>query len=221
MTASDDMAVLFERSVFGETPGTDRYVLALQDAAGELDDIARAATHPATAPTVFAWLVEAGVLAPSRALCDCDYTSLYLTGDDSTSGHFHAAMNHRRASGLPDLTVDAEIGYWNGFPTQVRRVVGTVRSHDPDRDPPAAWWAGFDPPPFPGATIPPGEDLQGQRVDAIEVALDGVNFGGGIIYLDDRDGSGYNKVTEGRGSPLFGHRELPLVDVEPRKTGQP
>lgn len=65
MTARDEMAVLFERSIIGEEPGTTNYGSALRQAASELDAIARMATHPETAPTVFAWLVEAGVLAGS------------------------------------------------------------------------------------------------------------------------------------------------------------
>lgn len=88
-------------------------------------------------------------------------------------------------------------GYWNGLPTQVRRVVGTVPDHDPDKHPPLAWW----------------RDLQGERIPAVEVVLDGVNYGGGIIYLDDRDEAGWHKVTVGRGSPRIGHREVPLIDV--------
>lgn len=112
-------------------------------------------------------------------------------------------------------------GFWNGLPTKVRHVIGTVRQHDPEKDPPQAWWAGI---PISdehratmeafGMTASPSENLQGQRVAAVEVVLDGVNFGGGTIYLDNRDGSGWYKVTEGRGSPRIGHAELPLIDVE-------
>lgn len=107
-------------------------------------------------------------------------------------------------------------GYWNGLPTRVRRVVGTVPQHDPEQHAEFAWWAGRE---YPGGlpegfTARPAEDLQGQRVAAVEVVLDGVNYGGGVCYLDDRDGSGWRKVTEGRGSPRYGHRELPLVDVQ-------
>ena len=90
--------------------------------------------------------------------------------------------------------------YWNGLPTRGRKVVGTVPEWNPDTDPPQAWW----------------RDLVGQEIEAVEVVLDGVNYGGGTDYLDDRDGSGWYKVTEGRGSPRWGHRGLPLVDVRPR-----
>lgn len=90
-------------------------------------------------------------------------------------------------------------GFWNGLPTQVRYVTGTVPKHDPAIHPPQAWW----------------RDIVGQHITAVEVVLDGVNHGGGVIYLDDRDGFGWRKVTEGRGSPSYEHREVPLVDVEP------
>lgn len=111
-------------------------------------------------------------------------------------------------------------GYWNGLPTKVRRVTGRVPPHDPELHPEYAWWAGRT---YPmeeatlaafGVEAQPAEDLQGQRIQAVEVTLDGVNFGGGVCYLDDRDGAGWHKVTAGRGSPRWGHREVPLVDVE-------
>lgn len=88
--------------------------------------------------------------------------------------------------------------YWNGLPTPARKVVGTVADWDADKDPPLAWW----------------RDIAGQRIEAVEVVLDGVNYGGGIAYLDNRDGSGWRKVTEGHGSPRWPHRNVRLVDVE-------
>lgn len=97
------------------------------------------------------------------------------------------------------MTLDTEQGFWNGLPTKVRKVVGTVVDWDPEEHPPLAWWRG----------------LSGQRIEAVEVVLDGVNYGGGIAYLDNRDGSGWFKVTEGRGSPRVGHRDVPLVAVAP------
>ena len=90
-------------------------------------------------------------------------------------------------------------GYWNGLPTQVRKVTGVVPPHDPEVHPPQAWW----------------KPIVGQRVNAVEVVLDGVNYGGGTILLYDEDGSGWRKVTEGHGSPRYGHRDVPLVDLEP------
>lgn len=41
------------------------------------------------------------------------------------------------------------------------------------------------------------EGIIGQRIDVIEVSLDGVNYGGGIAYLDDRDCQGSQTVFEG------------------------
>lgn len=77
MTARDEMAVLFERAVFGEDPDdpdTDRYHAAVRQAASELDELASLATDPETAPVVFRWLVEAGVLVlPDGDACEyCD-----------------------------------------------------------------------------------------------------------------------------------------------------
>jgi hypothetical protein len=69
-------------------------------------------------------------------------------------------------------------GFWNGLPTQVRKVTGVVPPHG-DGHPPHAWW----------------RDIQGERIEAVEVVLDGVNYGGGICYLDDRDGSGWSRET--------------------------
>lgn len=92
--------------------------------------------------------------------------------------------------------------YWNGLPTPARKVVGTVRAWQ-DGDPPQAWW----------------RDLVGQRIEAVEVVLDGVNSGGGTTYLDDRDGSGWAKVTVGHGGPRWPHGNVPLIDVEDRSDG--
>lgn len=87
-------------------------------------------------------------------------------------------------------------GYWNGLPTKIRKVTGVVKDWDFDLDPPHAWW----------------RRICGETVDAVEVCLDGVNFGGGHIFLYDEDeSSGWYKVTEGRGSPRFGHAELRLI----------
>lgn len=98
---------------------------------------------------------------------------------------------------------DYERGYWNGLPTKVRRVTGVVPTHDPKQHPPLAWW----------------RNLQGQRIRAVEVVLDGVNYGGGTLYLDDTAGQGWHKVTDGRGSPRIGHASVPLVDVRAQIDG--
>jgi len=91
-------------------------------------------------------------------------------------------------------------GYWNGLPTKIRKVVGTVKEWQDD-DPPLAWW----------------KPIVGQHIRAVEVVLDNVNYGGGIVYLWDEDGSGWYKVTEGKGSPNYGHRELPLINIKPNE----
>lgn len=88
--------------------------------------------------------------------------------------------------------------YWNGLPTPARKVIGTVAAWDPEKDPPLAWW----------------RDIQGERIEAVEVVLDGVNYGGGTTFLDNRDGEGWRKVTEGHGGPRWPHKNVPLVDVE-------
>lgn len=76
--------------------------------------------------------------------------------------------------------------FWNGMPTPARR--GTAVVADAPEFP--MYWA---------------RDLVGQRIAVVEVVLDGVNYGGGIDYLDDRHGQGWAKVTEGHGSPRYGH----------------
>lgn len=89
--------------------------------------------------------------------------------------------------------------YWNGLPTHAVRGTGVV----------------LDCPEFPQFW---GRDLVGQRIPVVRIVLDGVNYGGGIAYLDDRDGSGWRKVTEGYGSPAYGHRDLDVRDfrsIEP------
>lgn len=79
--------------------------------------------------------------------------------------------------------------YWNGLPTTAAR--GTVVVADSDFFP--EYWA---------------RDLVGQRIAVVRVDLEGVSAGGGVQYLDDRDGSGWRKVTEGRGGPRWPHRNV-------------
>lgn len=79
--------------------------------------------------------------------------------------------------------------FWNGEPARCRRVRVVVAD-----DPPfPAYWA---------------RDLAGTERDAVEVRYDGIYF-----YLDDEDGSGWDKVTTGRGSPRQAHRELAIERV--------
>lgn len=99
-------------------------------------------------------------------------------------------------------TPGPEPTFWNGLPTPARKVWGTVATWDPEIHPPLAWW----------------RDIQGARIKAVEVVLDGVNAGGGISYLDDRDGHGWVKVTKGHGGPRWHHANVPLVDVQQRES---
>ncbi|WP_395144434.1 hypothetical protein [Armatimonas sp.] len=48
----------------------------------------------------------------------------------------------------------------------------------------------------------------------LEVPAVRVNFGDGMIYLDDTNGAGWLKVTAGRGSKSLLHRELNLESLE-------
>jgi hypothetical protein len=52
-----------------------------------------------------------------------------------------------------------------------------------------------------------GEHLLGKEVPAVEV-----RYGSYIFYLYDDDGSGWRKVTDGQGSPRWGHREVVVAD---------
>lgn len=77
---------------------------------------------------------------------------------------------------------------------------------------PATFWNGepvpavktrvvvADAPHFPGYWARP---LVGEMRDAVRVTYAGRTF-----YLDNADGSGWRKVTDGRGSPRWGHGEL-------------
>lgn len=85
--------------------------------------------------------------------------------------------------------------FWNGLPTTAAR--GTAVVADAPEFP--AYWART-------------EGLIGSRIPVVQVDLDGVNYGGGITYLDDRDGSGWRKVTAGHGGPAWPSR---TVGIEP------
>lgn len=83
--------------------------------------------------------------------------------------------------------------YWNGLPTTASR--GTAVVADAPKF--SLYWA---------------KHLVGQRIPVVKVYLDGVNYGGGITYLDNRDGSGWLKVTEGRGSSRYAHGEVTIEE---------
>lgn len=101
----------------------------------------------------------------------------------------------------PPGTPAIEQGYWNGLPTQVRRVVVEVGTFErPDSVAPEHWkpWCA---------------GLEGTHRAAVWVSLEGVNYGGGSCFLDDENGSGWAKVTEGHGGPAWPHRDLPVASV--------
>jgi hypothetical protein len=83
--------------------------------------------------------------------------------------------------------------YWNGLRTPARRGTAVVV---PAPEFPRYW----------------AQNIIGQRIPVVEVVLDGVNAGGGVIYLDDQIGNGWRKVTDGRGGPRIQHAN---VRVEP------
>ena len=74
--------------------------------------------------------------------------------------------------------------YWNGEPTPARRVRVIVGD-----SPLSTWWCA---------------DLIGTERQAVEVTYSGRTF-----FIDDADGQGWAKVTEGCGSPRWAHRGLP------------
>lgn len=74
--------------------------------------------------------------------------------------------------------------YWNGVRCPARRVIARV-GHSPR----STWWCA---------------ELEGQERAAVEVT-----YGDHSFLLDDEDGSGWRKVTIGRGSPEWGHGGLP------------
>jgi hypothetical protein len=82
---------------------------------------------------------------------------------------------------------------WNGEPCEARRITAIVTDdgHFP------AYWA---------------RDHVGTRRNAVEVT-----YGSQTFYLDDEDGSGWDKVTSG-GSPVHAHRSLNVDpgSVQPR-----
>ena len=102
--------------------------------------------------------------------------------------------NRRKRTKLPWVKPEVRPqGYWNGLPTEIEVGTAVVASETPFPD----YW---------------GKELAGQRIEVVRVVLDGVNYGGGVDYLDNRDGSGLRKVTEGMGSPRYGHRNVVIEE---------
>lgn len=89
---------------------------------------------------------------------------------------------------IPDYA-RKEQTYWNGLPAKARKVRVVVGP-----SPRPTWWCA---------------GLAGTEREAVEVHGDGE-----VFYLDNEDGSGWAKVTQGRGSPIWGHSELPVAEVK-------
>ncbi len=87
--------------------------------------------------------------------------------------------------------------YWNGLPMMISAVRGTAVVEDISWKFPAYWVRR--------------EDLVGKRIKVVMVNLDRVDYKDGIIYLDNRDGSGWTAVTIDQGSPRFPQRMINIV----------
>lgn len=86
-----------------------------------------------------------------------------------------------------------EVTFWNGIPIDSMR--GTAVVADAPEFP--EYWA---------------RDIIGERIPVVMVNLDGANDGGGIDYLDNRENHGWTKITTGKGSPSYGHRNVSIVE---------
>jgi hypothetical protein len=126
--------------------------------------------------------------------------ALAAYADACEATHPQLADDLRRAAALcgsgkleePRTTSpDTAATYWNGERCKALRVTVVV-ADDPDIP---AYWA---------------RPLVGQRRKAVAVTYNGDTF-----YLDDEDGQAWAKVTIGRGSPVYGHRELSVSAILP------
>lgn len=91
----------------------------------------------------------------------------------------------------PVVSAVPPVTRWNGLPTPAAQGRAVVAANP--RFP--KYWA---------------KDLIGQRIRVCAVVLDGVASGGGVLFLDDRSGRGWAKVTTG-GSAGFAHSEVAIV----------
>jgi hypothetical protein len=82
----------------------------------------------------------------------------------------------------------SETTFWNGEPTPAVCGTGIVL---PSPEHPLFW----------------GANLVGTRIPVVQVDYYGDRF-----WLDNRDGSGWAKVTTGHGSPRYGHRDCRVAD---------
>lgn len=83
--------------------------------------------------------------------------------------------------------------FWNGAPTRATRGSAIVTDNGTFPE----YWA---------------KELVGERIPVVRVVLDGVNAGGGVMFLDDRDGTGWYKVTEAFGGSNYPHRNVEVED---------
>lgn len=80
--------------------------------------------------------------------------------------------------------------YWNGIPTDATRGTAIV-SDNPDVP---KYWARI-------------EGILEKRIPVVEVCVRGDD----PVYLDNRSGFGWSKVTQGHGSPGLGHKNVTIV----------
>lgn len=110
--------------------------------------------------------------------------------------HLKHGQSHCKKCGRPRFVIErccdqyaGEIRtFWNGEPTPAR-IVRVIVGPSPRE----TWWCA---------------KLEGAEREAVEV-----NYHGEIFYLDNEDGSGWNKVTAGHGSPQSGHKSLPVSRI--------
>jgi hypothetical protein len=94
--------------------------------------------------------------------------------------------------GLAQMIQTTEVTYWNNKPCNARKVTVIVAKAEK----PTLWYAAFE----------------GSERQAVEVS-DANQSGGRPFYLDNEDGSGWLKVTKGKGSMMYGHRNLEITAV--------
>lgn len=93
----------------------------------------------------------------------------------------------------PEEVPTMEKIWWNGEACSGRRLRVIVPDWHASTDAPLAWW----------------KDLAGTERPAVLV-----EYGDQRHLLDDEDGIGWAKVTEGKGSPRRSHSDLPLRSIE-------
>jgi hypothetical protein len=86
--------------------------------------------------------------------------------------------------------------YWNGLLNPATR--GTAVVADDSTFP--QYWAREE------------GDLIGERIPVVRVVLAGAHHAPRVTYLDNRNGKGWFKVTDGHGLPTYGHSN---VTIEP------